>query len=474
LDKTDLLTTPAGFAECILGLKLYDWQFRCLQWYENVARAGSRVKGSLVTPNGAGKSEYVVAALALWFATCHKGGQVVITSKSGLQLDNQVWPSITKHQEKFTGWKFNQREVYTPSGGRIIAFTTDEASRVEGHHHRDPRYDKNGKITYYDSPLLYLVDEAKSVDEPIFVGIDRCGYDGLLYTSSPGLMTGRFYESQTKLRESFQCIQVGLSDCPHIPAEKIKDIRETYGEDHPVTKSILYGEFMPEDDGTSFPFPLSQLLFCYDNPPKPQYGPRRAFCDFAAGRDENVLAIADGNSCELAATWRDVNTTANIGRFLTEFRKHGLKEGEVYADEGGMGRNYCDALRDAGFEVHRVNNGSSPFDDRYINRGGEMWHTVGRDVRKCQVILPNDEKLKAQLTSRKARIDGRGKLGIEKKEDMIKRGIKSPDRADAVVGALAARPMNPITEKIQVHSWLEYLDEGMSNGKHLAGMDAGD
>ena len=61
----------------------------------------------------------------------------------------------------------------------------------------------------------------------------------------------------------------------------------------------------------------------------------------------------------------------------------------------------------------------------------------GVTVQKGELVLINDPTLVSQLTSRKTTYDARGRLGIEKKEDMAARGVKSPDRADAVAGAFA-------------------------------------
>ncbi|MDI6508885.1 terminase B, partial [Bacillus wiedmannii] len=49
------------------------------------------------------------------------------------------------------------------------------------------------------------------------------------------------------------------------------------------------------------------------------------------------------------------------------------------------------------------------------------------------VELPNDEKVISQFSSRKYRITSRGKIALERKEDMKKRGLQSPDRAYAIV-----------------------------------------
>lgn len=243
MSPQDLVTTPIGFASEVLGVQLYPWQDRVITWYENAP--GRRVKGSLCTPNGAGKDSMVIATLALWWVAVHRRGRVVITSKDARQIDEQTWPALERHRPKFAGWKWIEREIETPTGGKIILFTTDDAGRAEGFH-RETRTDGSPSN---EGPLLLIANEAKSIPDDIFSAFDRCTFDGLLYTSSPGSKDGRFYDSQIKPEHGFKRMAIGLKDCPHIPEERINDIVATYGPNSPFTRSTLYGEFMELWDG---------------------------------------------------------------------------------------------------------------------------------------------------------------------------------------------------------------------------------
>lgn len=422
--------TPAigSFAETTLHLPLYPWQREALEWFDPAASGPrARVKGALCTPNGAGKSERVVASLALWWLAAHPRGKVVITTKDSKQLDNQVFPAIRRHEGKFPDWKFVNRLVTTPAGGRCVLFTTDEPGRAEGWHKEDDTL----------GPLLIIVDEAKSVPDLIFQAIDRCTYNALLYVSSPGVKDGRFYDVFAK-DIGFRAKQVGLQDCPHIPKERIDDIIHQYGEDHPFTLSTLHGEFMDEDGENMFVVAPSAVRQLYENPPEAVDGRHYAFCDFAAGGDENVLAHRTGNKILPLLAWKEANTMATVGRFITEFRKRGLRPGDIYGDEGGLGGPMIDRLAEAGWPINRVNNASSPLDpDRYENRGSEMWHAAAQIIAGGGIILPPDDRLKTQLTTRKIKFLSDSRLGIESKKDMAKRGLASPDRADAVIGVIA-------------------------------------
>lgn len=465
MDATDAMTTPIGFAELVLGLALYGWQDAAIAPLELATGPNAeRVKVSLVTPNGAGKSERVVASAALWWAATHERGQVVITSKDNKQLLNQVVPAIEKHLAKFEGWSCVHSpyfQVTTATGGKIHAFVTDEASRLEGWH-------KDGDIV---GPLLFIADEAKSIPDALFEAIYRCTWNALLLTSSPGIKLGHFFDSHTKLREDFHCVKAGLEDCPHIPKEKIEDIIKTYGPDHPLTLSSLKGEFMDEDDMNKFVVPLSSLLRCLENPPRHKTGIRAAFCDFAAGGDENTLAVRDGNKVELVACWREANKHAAVGRFIMEFRKAGLRPEQIWGDAAAA--DMLELLAGAGWPINRKNFGSPAYNDElYISWGSEAWHEAAMAIERCEVILPDDEKLKAQLTTRQKGFNARGKLCLEDKASLRKRGIPSPDRADAVCGVLAVREMAAVAYTGKAMTLMEQIEEAQQEVA-LAGADAG-
>ena len=53
------------------------------------------------------------------------------------------------------------------------------------------------------------------------------------------------------------------------------------------------------------------------------------------------------------------------------------------------------------------------------------------------MIVPDDDVLFSQLTTRRCKTNSKGRLQLESKEEMRSRGLESPDRADAFVGAVA-------------------------------------
>src|SRR4029077_13241716 len=112
-----------------------------------------------------------------------------------------------------------------------------------------------------------------------------------------------------------------------------------------------------------------------------------------------------------------------------------------------------DRMQEQGFYLQRFNNGSpAQRSDIYANLSASWWSTVGQLIERRQVIIPNDEKLIAQLTSRRKLYDSKGREKLESKADLRARGVESPDRADALIGAIVLGAESQI-------DWKEVLEE---------------
>ena len=91
---------------------------------------------------------------------------------------------------------------------------------------------------------------------------------------------------------------------------------------------------------------------------------------------------------------------------------------------------------DFGIYAARVNNGSpARKKDEFANAEAEKWFAFRRLLEKFGVILPVDGELLKQLSSRRLQYDAKARIQLEPKELMRSRGLSSPDRADAVIGA---------------------------------------
>jgi hypothetical protein len=109
----------------------------------------------------------------------------------------------------------------------------------------------------------------------------------------------------------------------------------------------------------------------------------------------------------------------------------------VSADAGGIGGPMCAQLSgDFAIYTARVNNGSpARKKDEFANADAERWFAFRRALEKRELILPVDGELLKQLSGRRLQYDAKARIQLEPKESMRARGLSSPDRADAVIGA---------------------------------------
>ncbi len=413
-----LLSTPYGFVRGILQLPTYPWLDAI---YHDLDKTGAvAVKAC----NGAGKTTRIGAPMALWHASVFPNSLVVATAGVFRQVKEQMFSVLRSYAKLFTGAEFLEASVTFSNGSRILGFSTDEPGNFEGFH---------------NDHLLVIVDEAKSVPDSIFEAIERCQPQRTLVMSSPGGPQGAFYRAFTRDRKHYRLHTVTAQDCPHLSPAWINEQIEKHGADSPLVRSMIFAEFM-EQDGLYCPLSIAQLERCLREPPPYQPGIVNAFCDFAAGGDENVLAIARGNKVVIAAAWKDGDTMRSIGKFIQHFREHGLKPSQIACDGSGLGIPMCDRLKESGWPVRRINNGTPAKDTHsYANLGAEIWMTGVRKIERGEVILPDDPLLFSQLTAREAFPNSRGQIILESKEQMRSRGLTSPDRADAVLGCLYKR-----------------------------------
>lgn len=455
--------SPVLFAATVLGeTSLYKWQMRAL---ERAAR-GKRV--ALRAANGSGKTDKVIGILALWFLWRFPQGRMPITSGSWRQVKNQLWPALERHRNNpaFTGWKWLKNcRVESPKGGFIEGFSTNHAGKAEGWHGRvtndfkaerevkkedDSRSEQEARLFDAEefigndssSPVFFVVDEAKTVPDEIFDAIERCTLQFCVYLSSPGKPSGQFFRCFHQEKDLFDQIVVTAFDCPHISQERIDRILARVGgnEDDSYYRSVVLAEFTVEGD-----------LYIID-PGKLEYGqrqayePRRgrpvAFLDIAAGGDETVLAICDGNEAWIEYAERRRDTVQSVRKCIALLTELGIPDCDLWVDAPGMGLAVINDFHEEGwFPNEFFGNNPSEDRDRYMNLAAECWNDAGLELMTGRVHIKAkhaDTVLFTQLTTRYKEYADDSKIRNEKKERMKNRGLSSPDRADGLLGAIWA------------------------------------
>jgi len=132
---------------------------------------------------------------------------------------------------------------------------------------------------------------------------------------------------------------------------------------------------------------------------------------------------------------RDINGERGLNDFPT-----------IIVDVVGVGAGVFDRLVELGLPVAAYNGGEAPYErrpttkERFVNARAEDYWNLRELFENGEIDIDElDDKLAAQLGSIKWTVDSRGRIKIESKEDMRKRGMPSPDCADAVAQAFTRR-----------------------------------
>lgn len=411
---------PLEFSIRILGLRPYGWQAEAME------AVGKGLPCSVVAANGSGKTANLVAPLILWFLWRYPKGQVVFTSGSFRQIKKQLWPAIKRFRRKFPTWEFMAEELRTPEGGFAIGFSADDAGTAEGWHAKE----EDGS-----DPVFIIIDEAKTVPDAIFEAFDRCTRICELWVSSPGTPRGQFFDSFHKNRSLYWTRRIPSAECPHIPAERRERDLVKYGEKHPLYRSKHLAEFTEDSDRLIM---TGEALAAVIQPLESTAGEVVAFCDFAAGRDENVLAVRRGNKARIVKAWVEKDTVQAVRQFIQLFDANGLRAHQIWGDADGLGKAMIDALAEEGWRINKFYGGQAAVEsDDFVSLIAETWHVGCREILAGRVNVGElDPTTFTQLTTRQWEWGDKSKLRIEDKEKMRSHGLSSPDRADALLGCI--------------------------------------
>lgn len=111
-------------------------------------------------------------------------------------------------------------------------------------------------------------------------------------------------------------------------------------------------------------------------------------------------------------------------------------------DSAGIGYYMAKHLADLGFPAREVNVGHAASDaEKYANLKAEYYWGLRMRFQGGAVAGLKDERAISQLAGILYKHDARGRITIESKDEVRKRGVKSPDRTEAVMLTFAEQPL---------------------------------
>jgi hypothetical protein len=205
--------------------------------------------------------------------------------------------------------------------------------------------------------------------------------------------------SEGKVRQEFYCSFEAASDAQLIPQDRVAE--------------AMAREVRP-------PETFDEKVIGVD---VARFGDDKSAIYFRHGRNGTPIPY------ERLFGWDTMQLAARVADWI-----HRWRPDAVFVDDGGVGGGVVDRLRQMGFSiVQGVNFGARSDSPRTGEKAGnkrtEMWLTARAWLETGN--LPRDNLLAAELSAPMFSYNAQNALLLERKEEMKKRGIPSPDVADA-------------------------------------------
>lgn len=430
---------PVVFCREVLCFEPDSWQKDVLN---DIAHSS---KVTVRSGQGVGKTGIEACAL-LWFLTCFPFPRIVATAPTKQQLHDVLWSEVAKWQSRSPLLseilKWTKTYIYLTGYEKrwfAVARTATKPENMQGFH---------------EDNMLFIVDEASGVADPIMEAIlgTLSGVNNkLLMCGNPTRNSGVFYDSHTKDRSHYKVHKVSSLDSTRTNKDNIESLMKKYGAESNVVRVRVLGEFPKQEDDVFIGIDLIESGMMREFDENAPIDFMRLGVDIARfGDDETVIAQNINHRITLPHISKGHDLMATTGKILEHcqylMRQYPTyhKQIEIVIDDTGLGGGVTDRLNEVINErkldrlvVYPVNFASAapkevPEAEDYDNIVTYVWAEVRELLRKGVLILPNDDDLAGQLSSRKYTYLSRGKIALERKKDLKKRGLPSPDRADAV------------------------------------------
>ena len=475
-------THPLDQASFYVPHPLYEWQHDAIS-----AVCFSHSRAILSSNNESGKTSTLIVIVGLAMMAAFPGCQICSTSGDERQVREQLFeqqlkPMVNKEHFKKAGWKIKVGEsmkVSAPNGSTWLGYVSQRDSTFEGFHSYWREDDKTGEKRY--CPLIFIVDEAKSVSDGVFEAIGRIDPDFLLAVSTPGVESGWFHDgidpdhlrvkNQASggtawnrydhpydpnpihdYREEWADLEttdiftyrrvITWEECPHLHTEKkrierMKKIKK-YGRESAYVKSTLFGEFQRSED--------ANLVFSEDDldamkramrgQNKPIGKDVAAAGDPSGGGDGQILNVRLGTEILLQD---DTNSGSGIKQakyWVPLLRGLGIHPWQFYMDSAGLGAEVANYIEDdLGYSgIVRIQPNVGPrfkheFKDKYTEVLFFIKELLSADVLK---LAYNENLLKQMRCRRFVEMDGH-RVKAEDKKVHRKREKSSPDELDDLI-----------------------------------------
>lgn len=392
----------------------------------------------IVTHNSA-----ITAWIVCWLMATRPNCKGVVTANTAAQLETKTWAEITKWMRRSL-----VKDLFDCKSTSITALESPESWRVDALTCREENAESFAGQHAASSTPFYVFDEASAIPEAVYDVAEGGLTDGepmIFLFGNPTRNSGRFFECFHKRAKYWNTRTIDSRNVAITNKKQIAQWEEEYGEDSDFFKVRVKGEF-PSQGADQF-IPAARVRAAMDRGSPATNASTCAMVGVDVARfgdDDTVIFTRIGRDGATVPVKRfhGLNTVQVVGQVKEHIRylRTTLKvpRVHVFVDEGGVGGGPVDILKEDGFPVRGINFAETPDDkDKYPGKREEMWDRMAEWLKEGS--LPDDKELQEDLVSPTYSFDTYGRKKLESKKDMKKRGLRSPDAADAVALTFACR-----------------------------------
>lgn len=424
---------PWGEEGPLKDIRPQQWQIDILsEIRDGFKMPDEALREAVASGHGIGKS-CLVAWLILWAMATYEDTRGVVTANTDGQLKSKTWPELSVWYTRFIG-----RELFTLTATSIFSNETghERTWRIDAIPWSERNTEAFAGLHNHGKRILIVFDEASAIIDKIWEVTEGAMTDKdtekiWVAFGNPTRTNGRFYDCFHKLRKFWHCRQIDSRDVPISDKKMIHSWEEQWGEDSDFFKVRVRGEF-PSASESQF---ISRAIVdkAIERAPNPltyQRLPAVIGVDPAwTGSDSLEIVLRQGpfykHLLTLGKNDNDVHTAGILAKFEDEYQAQA-----VFIDEG-YGTGIYSVGQTMGRTWRLVSFAGKPDNDYYANKRAEMWANMKAWLME-EGMLEDDQQLVDDLTGPEAFVNLRGKLQLESKDDMKRRGLPSPNKADAL------------------------------------------
>lgn len=423
---------PVAFVQNVFNANPDQWQ---TEFLEAIRDNNRRI--SVRSGHGVGKSTAASWAM-LWYLLTRYPVKVVVTAPTSSQLFDALFAEIKRWVKEMPPALSELLEVKSDrielKPSPTEAFISARTSRAEQPEALQGIHSEN---------VMLVADEASGVPEAVFEAAagSMSGHAAVtVLLGNPVRSSGYFYETHNRLKDEWFTLHVNCEKSKRVSKEFVREMAIKYGEESNAYRVRVLGEFPLSDDDTMIPFSVVEQAMNRDIEVDPFatviYG-----IDVARfGSDKSALAKKKGGVITEVKRWKGLDLMQLVGAIKHEYDSEDVEDRplSIYIDSIGLGSGVVDRLREMGLPAIGINVSEAPaMKNSYVNLRGELWGKMKNWLEQRSCALPKDDDLLAELTAPRYSFNSSGKLRVESKDEMKKRGLASPDLADACILTLA-------------------------------------